>query len=266
VEILGLNHTPQVGDQLAVVGSEREAREIAEHRQTSMKEAAHRKASHLSLESLHTKIAEGQIKDLPIILKADVQGSLQAIQDSLGKISGAMIQLRFVHMGIGNINESDVLLAEASDAIVFGFHVKVDGSAEVEAKKTGVDLRTYQIIYEMLADIKAAMEGLLQPEERDVVKGRAQVKDVFPSSKFGAVAGCMVLEGKIARGNKTRVVRGTTVVGTGTISSLRRFKDDVKEVEKGYECGISVEGIKSFNKGDIIEVFVMEKHARRLDA
>lgn len=265
-EILGLAQVPQVGDQLAVVGSEREAREIAERRQTSMKDSATSKISHLSLESLHSKIEEGKLQDLPIIVKADVQGSLQAIQDSLGKMPTKSIQLRFVHMGIGNVNESDVLLAEAADAIIFGFNVKTEGSAETEAKKGGVDIRSYKIIYEMLADIKAAMEGLLKPEEVEVVKGRAQVKQMFPSTKLGAVAGCMVLEGKITRGFKARLVRDGQPLQAGSIATLRRFKDDVKEVEKGFECGLAIDGIKAYKPGDIIEIFVIEKRARRLEA
>lgn len=266
VRLLGLGQVPQVGDQLAVVGSDREAREIAEHRKQFLKDSADKKNAHITLEGLHAKIAEGKLQELPIILKADVQGSMQAIQDSLGKLSGYSIQLRFVHAAVGNINESDVLLAEASDAIVFGFNVKVEASAEAEAKKGGVDIRTYQIIYEMLADVKAAMEGLLKPEEREVVRARAQVKGMFPSPKYGMIAGCMVLEGKVTRSAKARVIRGGQTIGTGLISSLRRFKDDVKEVEKGYECGLSIDGVKSFVQGDLIEVIAIEKHARRLDA
>ncbi len=263
--VLGLAQVPQVGDQLSVVGTDREAREIAERRQQSVKDSTNAQGGHISLESLHSKIAEGKIQDLPIILKADVQGSLQALQDSLGRVSGALIQLRFVHAGIGNVNESDVLLAEASDAIVFGFNVKVEGSAEAEAKQAGVDIRTYKIIYEMLADIRAAMEGLLKPEEREAVKGRAQVKTAFNSSKYGMVAGCMVLEGTLHRGSKARVVRDGQVIGTGSIGSLRRFKEDVKDVEKGYECGLSIDGMKAYTAGDLIEAYVIEKHARRLE-
>ena len=180
-------------------------------------------------------------------------------------MTASAIQIQFVHTGVGNINSSDVLLAEASDAILFGFNVKIEASAEAEAKRAGVDVRTYQIIYEMLADIRAAMEGLLEPEEREVVKARAQVKAVFPSRQ-GPVAGCMVLEGTVTRGGKARVLRGTREIGAGPISGLRRFKDDVKEVEKGYECGISVEGIKDVRVGDLIEAIVIEKHARRLEA
>ncbi len=266
VHLLGLSQVPQVGDQLSVVNTDQEARQIAERRKQFMKDAAGKKSSHISLEGLHAKIAEGKIQDLPIILKADVQGSMQAIQDSLGKLTGYPIQLRFVHVAVGNVNESDVLLAEASDAIIFGFHVKVEGSAEAEAKRAGVDLRTYTIIYEMLADIKAAMEGLLKPEEREVVKGRAIVKGMFPSAKYGMIAGCMVTEGKVTRGAKARVTRGGQVLGAGPISSLRRFKDDVKEVEKGYECGLSVDNVRAFATGDLVEVYVIEKHARRLDA
>lgn len=266
VAILGLSQVPEAGDQFSVVSNDREAREIAERRQAHTKEMALRKSGHLSLESLHSKIAEGKVKDLPVIIKADVQGSLQAIQDALGKLSSDAIKLKFVHVGVGVINESDVLLAEAADAIVFGFHVETGSKAETEAKRAGVDIRSYKIIYEMVADVRAAMEGLLQPEEREVTKGRAEVKKMFPSSRYGAVAGSMVVDGKITRGNKGRVLRGSEEVARGTVVSIRRFKDDVKEVDRGYECGISIEGIKSYKTGDIIEAFVIEKHARRLDA
>jgi translation initiation factor IF-2 len=266
VRILGLALVPQVGDQFAVVNNDREAREIAERRRQFVKDAAQQKSGHISLESLHSHIAEGKIQDLPIILKADVQGSLQAIQDSLGKLTGTSIQLRVVHMAVGNINESDVLLAEASNAIVFGFHVKTEWSAEAEAKRAGVDIRVYQIIYEMLADIRAAMEGLLKPEEREVIKGRAAVKSVFPASRGAAIAGVMITEGKVLRGSKARLIRGKEVIATGTVGSLRRFKEDVREVEKGYECGLSIDGVKEFQPGDVIEIIVIEKHARRLEA
>ncbi len=266
VRLLGLSTMPQVGDQLSVVDSDREARVIIENRSQVRSDASAKRSSHVSLEGLHAKIAEGKIQELPIILKTDVQGSMQAIMDTLGKMSGYAIQLRFVHSGIGTINDSDVLLAEAADAIVFGFHVKVEPSAEAEAKKTGVDIRTYTIIYEMLADIKAAMEGLLKPEEREVVKGRAQIKGMFPSAKYGMVGGCIVTEGTITRNAKARVLRNGKLIGSGMISSLRRFKDDVKEVEKGYECGLSVENVRSFELGDVVEAYVIEKHARRLDA
>jgi translation initiation factor IF-2 len=266
VAILGLSHVPQVGDQIMAVGNDREAREIAERRQVALQSQAKDKSSHISLESLHSHITDGKIQDLPIIVKADVQGSVQAILDSFGKLAGQPIQVKCVHSGVGNINESDILLAEAADAVVFGFNVKIEGSAESEAKKGGVDVRTYAIIYEMLADIKAAMEGLLKPEEREVVKGRALVKSVFPSGRSTKVAGCMVQEGKITRGSKARVVRNGAVIAAGSVGSLKRFKEDAKEVEKGYECGIGIEGFSSFQPNDMIEAFVIEKHARRLDS
>jgi translation initiation factor IF-2 len=266
VRLLGLSTMPEVGDPLSVTDSDRDAREIIENRKQVRSDSAAKKSSHVSLEGLHAKIAEGKIQELPIILKTDVQGSMQAILDTLGKMSGTAIQLRVVHSGIGSINDSDVLLAEAADAIVFGFHVKAEASAEAEAKRSGVDIRTYTIIYEMLADIKAAMEGLLKPEEREVVKGRAQVKGMFPSAKYGMVAGCMVLDGTITRNAKARVLRNGKLLGQGAISSLRRFKDDVKEVEKGYECGMSVDNVRAFELGDVIEAYVIEKHARRLEA
>lgn len=266
VAILGLTQVPQVGDQLSVVKTDQEAREIAERRRQTTKDAAGKVGGHLSLEGLHTQIEEGKIQELKVILKADVQGSLQAILDSFGKLAGQPIQVKCVHSGVGNINESDILLAEAANAVVLGFNVKVEGSAESEAKKGGVDVRTYAIIYEMLADVKAAMEGLLKPEEREAVKGRALVKSVFPSGRSTRVAGVMVQEGKINRGSKARVVRDGRVIGSGSISSLKRFKEDAKEVEKGYECGIGIDGISDFQPNDIIEAYVIEKHARRLEA
>jgi len=265
VEILGLNKMPQAGDQFTVVDSDREAREIAERRHQFYKESTLAAKGRISLETIHTQIEEGKIKDLPIILKADVQGSQQALQDAMGKILSTSVKLRIVHMGVGNINESDILLAEASNAIVFGFNVKVEGSAEVEAKRAGVDTRLYKIIYEMLADIRAAMEGLLKPEEREVVKAKAEVRQVFQASRVGQAAGCVILEGKATRGQKAKVLRNQQEVFKGTLSTLRRFKEDVKEVEKGYECGIAIEGFKDFKAGDIIEIFVIEKHSRRLE-
>lgn len=265
VAVLGLTAVPQVGDQLSVVTTDREAREIAERRRMMMAESSARPDSILSLESLHTQIEEGKVQELKVILKADVRGSLEAIQDSFAKNTNQPIQIRIVHAGVGNINESDVLLAEAANAILLGFNVKIEGNAEAEAKKGGVDVRTYQIIYEMLADVKAAMEGLLKPEEREAVKGRAVIKTVFPSSRTARVAGCMVSEGKITRGSKARVSRGGAVIASGTITSLKRFKDDVKEVEKGYECGIGIDGVNDFQPNDVIEAYVIEKHARRLE-
>jgi len=265
VEILGLGKVPQVGDQLSVVKTDKEAREIAERRTQHVKDAAIKKSGHVTLENLHSHIEAGETQELTIVLKADVQGSLQAIQDSLAKLSSATIQLKFIHTGVGNINHSDVLLAETSDSIIFGFHVKPEPSAEIEAKKAEVDIRLYSVIYEIFADVKAAMEGLLKPVEIEIVKGRALVKNVFASSRYGGVAGCLVQEGKMTRGQKARLLRQGTLVSTGSLTSLKRFKEDVKEVDKGYECGLAIEGIKSFKQDDVIEVYVVEKHARRLE-
>ena len=265
VELLGFSAPPQAGDQLVVVSNEREAREIAERRGTLAQEAAQKPRQHLSLERLHDEMKQGQIKDLPVILKADVQGSLQAIRDSLEKVTAANIQLKLIHAGVGSINESDVLLAEASDAVIIGFHVKTEAGAEEEAKRNGVDIRVYKIIYELLADVKAAMEGLLEPELKEVVTGRAQVKQTFRLPKGGAAAGCLVSEGKLTRGAKARVLHEGKIVFQGSISGLKRFKDDVREVEKGFECGVSVEGFSNFKPGDLIEAFQIEKRARRLE-
>lgn len=265
VEILGLTKVPHVGDQLSVVRNDREAREIAERRSEHLKDSKTQKSSHVSLESLHARIAEGNIQELNVILKSDVQGSLQAIQDALGRIATKSVQLRYVHTGVGNINDSDVLLAEASDSIIFGFNVKIEGSAEHEAKKGGVDIRLYNIIYEILADVRAALEGLLKPVQIEQVKGRALIKNVFTSGRFGHVAGCLVQEGKIIRGQKARLLRNGEEVAKGSITSLKRFKEDVREVDKGYECGMAIEGVKKYEANDIIETFVIELQARRLE-
>jgi len=265
VEILGLTEVPHVGDQLSVVKSDREARGIAERRKQHVKDTANKPSSHVSLENLHTQIEAGQVQNLNVILKADVQGSLQAIHDALGKISSKFIQLRFVHSGVGTINDSDILLAETADALVFGFNVKVENSAEIEAKKAGVDIRLYSIIYEIIADVKAALEGKLKPVEVEKVIGRALVKSVFSSSRHGKIAGCQIQEGKMTRGHKARLVRDGDVVATGAVTSLKRFKEDVREVDKGYECGLALEGVRAFEPNDIIEVFIIEKQARRLE-
>jgi translation initiation factor IF-2 len=265
VELLGFSAPPQAGDHFVVVSNEREARDIAERRGILASEAARKPRRHLSLEHLHEEMRQGAVKELPLILKADVQGSLQALKDSLDKIAAANIQLRMIHAGVGSINESDVLLAEASNAVIIGFNVKAEPGAEEEAKRTGVDIRTYQIIYELLADVKAAMEGLLEPELKEVMVGRAQVKQTFRIPKGGAAAGCLVSDGKLVRGGKARIFREGKVTFEGTISGLKRFKDDVRDVEKGFECGVVIEGFQSFRPGDLIEMFQIEKRARRLE-
>jgi translation initiation factor IF-2 len=263
VEILGFSEPPHLGDGVIVVDSDREAREIVERRGNLSREAISQKKRHISLEMLSAVAKEGKVKELKLILKADVQGSLEAVKDSMDKIGSQDIRLRTIHSGVGGVNESDVSLAAASDAVIISFNVRPEPAAEELARREGVEIKTYRIIYEAIADIRAAMEGLLEPEEKEVTVGRVDIREVF-KTPAGKVAGCMVTQGKINRQTRVRLVRDSKIVFEGAISSLRRFKDDVREVEQGYECGISFENFQDFNKGDVIEAFVKEKLARKL--
>lgn len=264
VEILGLSGTPQAGDKLVVVSSDREAREIAERRQIISIGETRSKRQHLTLEDFHQAATAGKIKTLPIVLKTDVRGSLEAIQDSLLKLSTEEISLKLIHVGVGGINTSDVILADASDAVILGFNVRPDPSSEELARRDGVEIKTYRIIYELINEVKAGLEGLLDPEEKEVTLGWAEIRQVFRATKIGVIAGCMVTEGKVSRSAKVRLVRNGAIAFEGTLASLRRFKDDIKEVEKGYECGIAIANFQDVKVGDRIEVYILEKKARKL--
>jgi translation initiation factor IF-2 len=261
VEILGMNELPQVGYKFIVVGHESQAREIARSRREKVKEASLRPRHHLSLADINM----GQVKDLRIILKADVQGSLGALSDALERLSTSEISLKIIHRGAGAITESDIALAVTADALVVGFNLRPDTAVEKLAETEGVSINIYRIIYDLIADVRAAMEGLLDPGVKEKVLGKAVVKQVFRLSSYGIISGCSVTDGKIERGVKTRLLRDNVIVFEGNISSLKRFKDDVKEVEKGYECGIGFENFSDVKPGDIIENFFMEKVARKLD-
>ncbi len=263
-EVLGFSGTPQAGDKFVVVASEREAREIADRRQTILSGEMKAKRQHLTLEALHDEVEAGKLKALPIILKADVQGSVEAVRDALEKLSTSEISLRVIHAGVGGINGSDVILAAASDAVILGFNVRPDPSSEEAARREGVEIKTYRIIYDMVNDVKKALEGLLDPEEREVTIGWAEVRQVFRVPKAGTVAGCYVTDGKISRTAKARLVRNGTIVFDGAVAGLRRFKDDVREVEKGFECGLSLENFQDVKSGDRFEFYVLEKKARKL--
>ncbi|MCK9582062.1 MAG: translation initiation factor IF-2 [Endomicrobiales bacterium] len=260
VEVLGITSTPQSGDKFVVVESERIARDIAQTRASKIRENHLRPLHHLSLED----VSAGKIKDLRIVVKGDVQGSIEAIRDSLERFPSQEINLRIIHCGVGNVNESDVMLAAASDALVIGFNVKLEPAAERIAEHEGVSVRNYKIIYDLIADVKAAMEGMLEPEIKEVLVGKAQVRQVFKASKIGTIAGSMVLEGKIIRGATARVMRDGVIIHEGSIVSLKRFKDDAKEVEKGYECGIGISDFIGMKVDDVIEVFEQKKVARKL--
>ncbi|MCG2726634.1 MAG: translation initiation factor IF-2 [Elusimicrobia bacterium] len=263
-EILGITgHLPQAGDTFKVMNSEKDARRISEKRRQIKKEESFIHQKHVSLLSLKSQVEQKLLKTLNIVLKTDVYGSMQAIKDSLERLSTPEVVIHILHSGIGNIIESDLLLAKASNAIIMGFHVKADSQIMEKAAPAGVEIRSYKIIYELLEDVKASMSGLLEPEIVEIVTGKAEILQVFDLSS-GKIAGSMVKEGKIKRNQEMRLLRDGEVVGKGKISGLKRFKEDVKEVEKNIECGILIEGCKDFNTGDIIEAITKEERIRRL--
>lgn len=263
VEILGLNGIPNPGEQLFIVPDEKSAREIISRRREEEERKKIVPSAHLKLEDLYKKIKEGEIKQLKVILKADVGGTLEAVEESFNKIPNKEVELVVVHKGVGAINSSDILLAEVSDAVVVGFKVTMDNQAKDLARQKGIEVRTYHIIYELLNDIKAALEGLLVPEVKRTFMGRAVVKSVFKLSKAGIIAGCMIDKGKIIRSAACHVLRNNDVVFEGKIQTLKRFKDEVREVTEGYECGIGT-GFDAIQEGDIIDVYQEEVITRKL--
>ena len=263
VEILGLSGVPQAGDTMLVVSDERKARQIATVR-SERDRLKGKGATRITLEDLHKQIAAGEVKELRLVIKADVQGSVEALTESLERLSTDEVKLKVIHGSVGAVNESDVMLASASNAIVLGFNVKADAKAASQAQSDGVDVRSYSVIYDVINDVRAALSGMLAPEIRETILGRAQVRQVFPISKLGLIFGSAVTEGKMVRGARVRVKRGETLLGEGTISSLKRFKDDVREVLQGLECGIGVDGVKGVATNDTIEAFTTEEVARTL--
>ena len=265
VQILGFEGVPAAGDIFLVVADANEAREIAQKRQRLEREAQNRRGARGgTLEDFSRALKEGQVSQLKIIIKADQGGPAEALADALAQLSTSEVRVEVVHRGVGAITESDVLLAKASGAIILGFHVRPDANARSTAERESVDVRTYRIIYEAVEDVRAALEGLLKPEERETVQGDAEVLQTFKVSKVGTIAGCMVRSGVIQRTAKVRVVRDGTLIYTGGISSLKRFKDDVKEVREGLECGIGVENFNDLKVGDRIEAFRIEEVKRTL--
>ncbi|MGH7335413.1 MAG: translation initiation factor IF-2 [Candidatus Rokuibacteriota bacterium] len=262
VEVLGLSGVPSAGDILVAVSDERKARQIAGMRRDRDKSKT-RAATRITLEGLHKQIQTGEVKELRLILKADVQGSVEALTESLERLSTEEVKLKVIHASVGAINESDVMLASASNAIVLGFNVKAEGKAATQAQAVGVDVRHYNVIYEAINDLRAALAGMLAPEIRETIIGRAQVRQMFSISKLGLICGSYVEEGKITRTGRVRVKRGSEVLGEGTVSSLKRFKDEVREVAAGLECGIGVT-VSGVQAGDVLEVFSTEEVARTL--
>jgi len=263
VEVLGLGSVPSAGDDFRVFDDERDARNCAEERALKQRLREHaRTKRHVSLDDLFDRIAEGELKDLNLIVKADVQGSIEALKDALEKMDQSEVRINVIHSAVGGITESDVMLAATSDAIVIGFNVRPAPKAKVLAEKEHVDLRLYRVIYQAIEEINAARVGMLAPEFVETDTGRAEVRELFRVPKIGVVAGCYVQEGEISRDDQVRIVRNDTVIYEGKVASLRRFKDDVKSVKQGYECGIGVEGYQDLKEGDVIEGFKTIEVAR----
>lgn len=260
VEITGLSEVPAAGDVFNAVADERLARELAQERKDQMKEEQFKTYQKVTLDNLFSQIAEGEVKELPIIVKADVQGSVEAVKQSLEKLSNEEVKVKVIHGGVGAVSKSDIMLAEASGAIVVGFNVRPDPVARESAETAGVEIRLYRVIYDCIEEIEAAMKGMLAPKVREVELGRIEVRQVYKISNVGTVAGCYVLDGKVVRNASIRVVRDGIVVAEDKMASLKRFKDDVKEAAAGYECGISLEKFSDVKEGDIFEAFTMEEY------
>lgn len=263
VEVLGLSEVPAAGDRFVVVKDEKTARNMAEIRKDKIKTESHQASHRVSLEDLYSQIQEGKVKELSIIVKADVQGSVEAIRQSLEKLSTDDVKVRVIHGAVGAITETDITLAAASNALMIGFNVRPDSNAVAIAEKDGVDIKTYRIIYDAIEDVKSAMIGMLDPEYKEVINGKAEVRMTYKISNVGTIAGCYVTDGKIVRNSEIRVIRDGIVIFESVLASLKRFKDDAKEVNKGYECGLSVERFNDLKEGDIIESFTMEAVKRK---
>jgi len=255
VLILGLNGAPQAGDKFNVMESDREAKDVATKRLQLQREQEIRTHKHITLDEIGRRIAIGNFQELNIIVKGDVDGSVEALSDSLIKLSTQEIQVNIIHKAVGQISESDILLAAASNAIIVGFQVRPSLSARKLAEKEQIDVRLYSIIYSAIEEIKAAMEGMLSPEEKEEITGTAEIREVFKITKVGTVAGCIVREGKITRSMKVRIIRDGIVIYTGDLGSLKRFKDDAKEVNSGYECGLNINNFNDLKVGDMVESF-----------
>jgi translation initiation factor IF-2 len=267
VQILGFEGVPEAGDTFQAVKDASVARDIAQKRQRLEREAQHRRTSRVkTLEDFMAERVAGGAASLRVIIKADQGGPAEALADALGQLSTAEVKVEVVHRGVGSITESDVLLAKASGAIIIGFHVRPDSNARSSAERERVEIRTYRIIYEAVDEVRAAMEGLLAPEKKEVILGEAEVRQLFKVAKVGTIAGSFVRSGIIPRTGRVRVIRSGVEVYDGTLASLKRFKDDVREVREGFECGIGIENFNDIKVGDLIEAYRIEEIARSLDA
>ncbi len=262
VEITGLADVPTPGDEFNAVTDERMARELVEQRRQAQKDAMAKLQQKVTLDNLFAKMQEGEMKELPLIVKADVQGSAEALKASLEKISNEEVRVRVIHAGVGAINESDILLASTSGAIVVGFNVRPDAAAAASGQRANVDMRFYRVIYDAIDEIEAAMKGMLAPKFEEAVIGHAEVRMTYKVSAIGTIAGCMVKDGKVTRDAQVRVLRDNIVIHEGEVGSLQRFKDAVKEVTAGYECGMSILKFNDIREGDVFECFVMQEVKR----
>jgi translation initiation factor IF-2 len=264
VSVLGLNGAPTAGEVFNVMNDEKEARELANKREQLLRIQGLRTQKHITLEEIGRRIAIGNFQELNVIVKGDVDGSIEALSDSLIKLSTEEIHVNVIHKAVGAISESDVLLAAASNAIIIGFQVRPTGGARKLAEKEGIEIRLYSIIYDAINEVKSGIEGMLAPEEKEEVTATAEVRETFKISKVGTIAGCMVKEGKLTRTASVRIIRDGIVVYTGSLGSLKRFKDDVKEVASGYDCGLNIDGYNDIKVGDVVEAYEVVKIKRKL--
>jgi len=259
VEVYGISHVPMAGDDFIVVPDEKRAKLISEHRKTNARLETVTRQDSISLDNLFDRIREGEVKELNIIVKADVQGSVEALVDNLIKLSTEQVKVKVIHGATGGVTESDVMLAAASKAIIISFNIRANPAVTAIAERENVDIRFYDVIYKVIEDIRAAMVGLLEPVYHENIIGRADIKEIFHISKVGTVAGCYVTDGKIERGAMARLLRDDVVIFDGKISSLKRFKDDVKDVPSGFECGAGLENYNDIKPGDVLEVYTLEE-------
>ena len=262
VEITGLADVPTPGDEFNVVTDERMARELVEQRRQAEKDAQAKLLQKVTLDNLFARMQEGEMKELPLIVKADVQGSAEAVKASLEKLTNEEVRVRVIHTGVGAINESDILLASTAGAIIVGFNVRPDAAAQASGQRANVDMRFYRVIYDAIDEIEAAMKGMLAPKYEEVVIGHAEVRMTYKVSAIGTIAGCMVKDGKVTRDAQVRVLRDNIVIHEGEVGSLQRFKDPAKEVTAGYECGMSILKFNDIREGDIFECFTMQEVKR----
>jgi translation initiation factor IF-2 len=264
VVVTGFQSLPNAGDQFIAVQEERVARAIAEKRTQHARLKQREGVRRITLEDFHALLESGEKHELNVVLKADVQGSVDVFQSSLAKVGNEQVRVKLIHGGVGGINESDVVLASASEAVIIGFHVTASPRAQKLAEQEGVDIRTYRVIYEAIEDVRLALEGMLTPDSREVVLGHVEIRQLFRSSQYGTIAGCYVLDGEVSRGSAARVTRDSVIAYQGRIATLRRSKDDARSVSAGFECGIKLENFEDVKVGDVIEVYRVETVARTL--